>query len=226
MPLPLPLTKGRWGRHRGPSQSALVVARLRSLMAQLGAAAGVGSAINSSSSSSSAAPPFFSAAAGEQAAACGNCGGSSGGGCPDDTADATAELLLKRWMRAGPASGDGNAETEEPEEPPLPLPTLPDLEAALAVSRAMARSPLASGLGGHCGWKLGWKGSFPERQALCGPLFGVGQLRSGDSVSLSAHRVFSAEAECARRLLCLPSMASMRHVSIGMYLRRLFLPRN
>eukprot|EP01048_Picozoa_sp_COSAG05_P006280 COSAG05_NODE_401_length_10253_cov_23.087453_3_plen_173_part_00 len=113
-----------------------------------------------------------------------------------------------------------------------------DLESALAVSRAMAASPLASLIGGHCGWKLGWKNIFAERPTLCGPLFSAGLLKrygrtcahaahayscllhllgihmvvfvltgyspvkilagSGVAVSLSEHRVFSAEAEfCA-----------------------------
>ena len=59
----------------------------------------------------------------------------------------------------------------------------------------MAASPLAARIGGHCGWKMGWKGSMEERHALCGPLFGAGQLASGAEVSLSAMGVFSAEAE-------------------------------
>jgi 2-keto-4-pentenoate hydratase len=95
---------------------------------------------------------------------------------------ALADALLEQWQR--------------PSATPLThLPTLADLEEALSVNRAMAVSPLAASLGGHCGWKMGWKGSFEERPILCGPMFGMGLFDSGTSVSLSAHRIFSAEAE-------------------------------
>ena len=97
-----------------------------------------------------------------------------------------AELLLGAW-----AAREGDAD----DVALASLPPLADLEEALSVGRAMAASPLAARIGGHCGWKMGWKGSMEERHALCGPLFGAGQLASGAEVSLSAMGVFSAEAE-------------------------------
>lgn len=94
---------------------------------------------------------------------------------------AHADALLNEWYR--------------PAAVPLTLSPLPDLEAALAVNRAMALSSLAARIGGHCGWKMGWKGTFAERPTLCGPLFGMGMMDSGTSISLSSHRIFAAEAE-------------------------------
>ena len=70
-----------------------------------------------------------------------------------------------------------------------------DLDGCDAVNAALAAPAAASRLGGHVGFKMGWKGAFPTRAALFGPLFGVGILRSGASVSLSAHKIFCAEAE-------------------------------
>jgi 2-keto-4-pentenoate hydratase len=98
-------------------------------------------------------------------------------------ASVQADALLEEWYR--------------PATVPLTMALAPlaDLEAALAVNRAMAASPKAERLGGHCGWKMGWKGVFAERPTLCGPLFGMGLMNSGTSVSLSSHRLFSAEAE-------------------------------
>ena len=95
--------------------------------------------------------------------------------------ESVAAVLLGEWV--------------DPTGTPPVLPPLADLESALAVNREMAASPMAAGLGGHCGWKMGWKGVFPERPTLCGPLFGVGLLSSGASVSLREVGSFSAEAE-------------------------------
>ena len=114
------------------------------------------------------------------------CASSHAGAQAAGAAQAQADALLQEWYRPATA--------------PLSLTPLPDLEAALAVNRAMVTSPLAEQLGGHCGWKMGWKGSFPERPTLCGPLFGMGLVDSGTSVSLSSHRIFSAEAEFSVRL--------------------------
>ena len=72
-----------------------------------------------------------------------------------------------------------------------------------AVNAALV-SAAADTLGGHAGYKLGWKGAFAERAALWAPLFGSRLVAHGASVSLSEHKVFSAEAEfsfvLARRL--------------------------
>jgi 2-keto-4-pentenoate hydratase len=107
--------------------------------------------------------------------------GSGGGSVAAAPASVQADVLLDEWYR--------------PAAVPLTVAPLADLEAALAVNRAMAVSPKAEQLGGHCGWKMGWKGVFAERPTLCGPLFGMGLMNSGTSVSLSSHRLFSAEAE-------------------------------
>ena len=70
-----------------------------------------------------------------------------------------------------------------------------DLDECDAVNAALAAPAAASRLGGHVGFKMGWKGAFAKRASLFGPLFGVGMIRSGASVSLSAHKIFCAEAE-------------------------------
>jgi len=59
----------------------------------------------------------------------------------------------------------------------------------------MADSPHAKRLGGLVGYKLGWKDKYSEQRALYGPIFGCGIINEGESVSLTQHKVFCAEAE-------------------------------
>ena len=115
--------------------------------------------------------------------------------------EAVASALLQEWATPGrigaPPQSSGVAN--------LSLPPITNLEAALAINRAMAVTPhptisrLRAELGGHVGWKMGWKGAFAERPVLCGPLFGCGIIPRKEAhvseASLCAHRAFCAEAE-------------------------------
>ena len=115
--------------------------------------------------------------------------------------EAVASALLQEWAMPGRIG----APPQSSDVANLSLPPITNLEAALAINRAMAVashptiSRLRAELGGHVGWKMGWKGAFAERPVLCGPLFGCGIIprkeAHGSEASLSVHRAFCAEAE-------------------------------
>ena len=122
-----------------------------------------------------------------------------------------ARLLLEEWARRpSPPLPPDHAPAADPAGADLGLPPLSSLEEALAAGIAMAALADADADAGaeakgrtpgrHVGWKVGWKDVYPSRPVLCGPLFATGLLPAGSAVSLSAHRVFAAEAEYAVRL--------------------------
>lgn len=81
-----------------------------------------------------------------------------------------------------------------------PLPRLRSIDEAMRVNDHLTAHAKDGKFGGQVGWKMGWKGAFEDeangyRHALYAPIFTSGQLNDGDTVSLSARQLFSAEAE-------------------------------